>query len=149
MQGEFDPGQQGLMSMEDPRLQQLREPLYTRLGNDGTLFGADVKSGAPFRPGVKLQKDGGTEKIGTRGRVETELGRGSLGATTSMETERLSAYIPVKGLYTMGTDRRDVLLIGLRAKTILNLPNAEVVTGRRVGLLENVRVIVFMRSKMT
>lgn len=149
MQGEFDPGQQGLMSMEDPRLRQLSGPLYTRLGNDETLFDAAVKSGAPCRPGVELQKDGGAKKFGTRGRVKMELGRGSFGATTSMETEKLSVYVPAKGLYMMGTDRRDVLLVGLRAKTILNLPNAEVAKGRRIGLLKNVRVIVYMRSKMT
>lgn len=64
MQGEFVPDGKRFMSMGDTRLAQPLQPLYTRLGNDGTLFGADIKSGAPCRSGVELRKDGGTKKVG-------------------------------------------------------------------------------------
>lgn len=155
MQGEFVPEGKTLMKMDSPRLQKLMAPLYTRLGIDGTLFGADVKAGAPCRPSVEFRKDKGKRQIGKYGRVEAELGRvaTAVSAATMMETEEISVYVPVGSVYTMDTDRRDVLLLGLRAKTVLDLPRQPVekdgVDPSRIGLLENVRVTVYLRQKMT
>jgi hypothetical protein len=155
MQGEFVPEGKKLMSMESPRLGRLIGPLYTRLGIDGTLFGADVKPGAPCRSSVELRKDQGTKRTGKSGRVEAELGRvaTAVSAATMLETEEISVYVPVKGVYTMGTDRRDVLLLGFKAKTVLDSPTQPAPKGgvdpSRIGLLENVRVTVYLRQKMT
>lgn len=148
MEGVFGGDRKGLMDVNNERLRNLIKPVYTRVGNDGTLFGADIKPGAPCRS-IEVRKDGGTKKTGSCGRVEMELGRPPLGGsmTTCMEMEKLETYVPVKSLYTKGTDSRDVVLLGLRPKVAFEAatPGKD---GGRVALLENVRVTLYLRQKM-